>query len=433
MSKLASLQQQRAAKSREQMQMIEARNAAEGSDFTEDQTIQFRALDADIKELDIKIADEESVVAAQKRAAELDGVYLTSSGNGEQKEKEAIAKRFDMKRALSFSVDSRSLDGVEKEVNEMALEELRNQGLEVPQRGFSIPSEMMFRADSHTVTQDDGGFGGELVQETGGLVLPRFVDRLSIQDLGVDVKSGLVGNYPLFTGAEFTFQNVAETEKVNAQKSGYTKRVLTPKRTAMKTAISQQLLAQSSINVESDVRGSISRALNKRLILDLINGDGNAPNTLGILNDDLAFEYNGDEGPLTLAKILQLEGEVDEENVVGNDFKFLIHKKLASLAKGIPLDKGSGRFLMDVANKLYGTDTVKTSLLPTLTGVIDNYPLIYGDFSSVIAGFWGGMNIVVDPYTSIDSNEINLVVNVHRDIMASNPKAFAVNKKITLS
>lgn len=431
MSTLAQLQQQRAAKVKQQQTLIDDRNATEERSFTTEQEKKFNDLDAEIRSFDSQIETEKKIIAAEKRNAALGGVP-TGGKSSEQKEKDQILKRFDMKKALKHQIRKEAIDGVEAEVNQMGMAELRSQGLDVPEMGINLPSEMMFRADSHTVTQDAGNFGGSLVKEDMGMVLPTFVNRLSIQDLGVDVKSGLVGDYPLHSGAEFTFQNVDETAALTAQKAGYAKRVLKPKRTGMLAKISNQLLAQSSINVESDIRQRVSTALNNRLILDLLNADGTGPNPLGLLND-ATFVSALAEGPLTLAKILELEGAVDDEDSVYGNNTFLIAKKLAAFAKGIKVDEGSGVFLMDMENKLYGTDTFKTSLMPVLSGAADNYPVIYGDFSSVVAGFWGGMNILANPYSSAASNELELVINVHRDIKASNPKAFAVNKKVTLS
>lgn len=439
-NKLAELQQTRAAKVNAQGEMIEARKASESGKFSEEESRKFNGLNAEIRSLDAEIDEEKEVIEAEKRQADLNGKPVEKPKEkregGEQKEKREVLARFSMKRAMEFQLDNRNFDGVESEVNEIAKEEMRSQGLEVPRRGINIPSEMMFRADSHTVSADAGGYGGNLVREELGELLPTFVDKLAIEDLGVTVKRGLVGNYPLNRGSEFAFENLAETAPTTPQKGAYDKRVMKPKRTALETGLSNLLLSQSSFNVDQDVRQRITIALNKRFILDLINGDGIDPNTLGLLNDTLGFESATAEGPLTLDKILELEGELDDQNVNGSPI-FLLHKKLASVAKGINLDTGSGQFLMDKNNDLYGNKTVKTSHMPVLVGSgttpPDLYPVIYGDFSNAYAGFWGGMNLIVDPYTKAGSNEIRMIVNVHRDIMAANPQGFVVNKKITLS
>lgn len=360
--------------------------------------------------------------------------------DGEQREQRSVERRFDVKRMMGFVVDRAKADGAEAEINEIAIAELRNSGVQnVNTKGFNVPSSMAFRgaksvsrADAQTVGEDAGAFGGTLVKEDAGVVLPNFVDRLTIEDLGISPKYDLVGDYPLHSIADFAFENVGETEGLTPQKTGMAKRVLKPKRTGMMAYISNQLLAQSSINVMGVLQSRITEALNRRLFQDMINGDGTAPNCLGILNDALAFDFAGAAGALSLAKILELEGEIDEENATENGRRFLLHTKLASIAKGIPLDAGSGLFLMDKDNSLYGMPATKTTLVPTLNGGAE-YPLIYGDWPSIEAGFWGGLNIKADDTTRADSNEVRLIINVHRDIMASNPKAFAANKKITIA
>lgn len=437
MKKSDVLKQERTAKVDAQNTVIQLAKA-ENRDFTADEAAAFDTRDAEIAALDAKIdraikAEKIELDVASRTAAPVIPASVPSTDGGEAQERAEVLAKFSMKRALNLSVDNRSFDGAEQEVNAMALEELRSQGLQTPGKGFNVPSDLFMRATGQSVTEDGGVNGGTLVKESQGRMLPTFVDRLTIEDLGVNVMTGLVGDYPLHRGGEYAFQNLGETEKTTPQKAAYDKRVLKPKRTAMTVAISNQLLAQSAFNVDQDVRNRTTTALNKRLMLDMLNGDGVAPNCLGLLNDTLAFEFGGAEGPLTLAKILELEGEVDDENVPTGNARFLIHKKLAALAKGIQVDAGSGVFLMSMMNELYGTPATKTSLLPVLSGAADNYPLIYGDFANVDAGFWGGMNIVTDPYTLSDSNEIRMTINIHRDIMAANPQGFAVNKKITLN
>jgi len=436
MKTLAELQQERAQRIKAQSDLLTEVRTSEKKEFSEEQQTRFDGFTTEIESLDGKIAQARNIEAAEKRQAALTGDPIEKpkedKSGGEQKEKRKLMAQFSIKRAMELQLDNRSFDGAESEVNEIAKEEMRSQGLKLSGRGINIPSEMMFRANSHTVSEDAGAFGGKLVREEVGEILPTFVDKLAIEDLGVNIKRGLNGDYPLNRGSEFTFENLAETASTTTQKGAYDKRVMQPKRTALETAISYQLLEQSAFNVEQDIRDRITIALNKRLILDLINGTGIGPDPLGLLNDVLAFEFGGAEGPLTLTKILELEGAVDDENVPTGNAIFLIHKKLAAIAKGITVDAGSGLFLMNSLNELYGTKAIKTSHLPVLAGTADNYPLIYGDFANVYAGFWGGINLIADPYTKAGSNEVRMIVNVHRDILAANPQGFAVNKKITL-
>ena len=433
MKRSDALKQKRAAVVRKWDALVKLAET-ENRDLTQEENDLIISYRTEADSFDGQIDAQESLEQREISSALAGGAIV----DGEQNEQKKVEKRFDVKRMMGFVVDRSKADGAEAEINEIAITELRNSGVQnVNTKGFNIPSAMAFRgaatrAAAQTVSEDSGGFGGSLVKEDTGVVLTNFVDRLTIEDLGISPKYDLVGDYPLHSIADFAFENVTETEGLTVQKTAIAKRVLKPKRTGMMAYISNQLLAQSSINIMGVLQSRITEALNRRLFQDMINGDGTAPNTLGILNDSMAFDFAGTAGALTLAKILQLEGEIDEENATENGRRFLMHTKLASIAKGLALDSGSGLFLMDKDNTLYGMPVTKTTLVPVLETNTE-YPLIYGDWPTIEAGFWGGLNIKADDTTRADSNEVRLIINVHRDIMASNPKAFAANKKITIA
>ena len=433
MKRSDALKQKRAAVVRKWDALVKLAET-ENRDLTQEENDLIISYRTEADSFDGQIDAQESLEQREISSAVAGGAIV----DGEQNEQKKVEKRFDVKRMMGFVVDRSKADGAEAEINEIAITELRNSGVQnVNTKGFNIPSAMAFRgaatrAAAQTVSEDSGGFGGTLVKEDTGVVLTNFVDRLTIEDLGISPKYDLVGDYPLHSIADFAFENVTETEGLTVQKTAIAKRVLKPKRTGMMAYISNQLLAQSSINIMGVLQSRITEALNRRLFQDMINGDGTAPNTLGILNDSIAFDFAGTAGALTLAKILQLEGEIDEENATENGRRFLMHTKLASIAKGLALDSGSGLFLMDKDNTLYGMPVTKTTLVPVLETNTE-YPLIYGDWPTIEAGFWGGLNIKADDTTRADSNEVRLIINVHRDIMASNPKAFAANKKITIA
>ena len=100
-------------------------------------------------------------------------------------------------------------------------------------------------------------------------------------------------------------------------------------------------------------------------------------------------------------------------------------------AKAIKKDAGSGLFLYD-NNNMNGNKYVASSLVPTLdTGA--SHPLIFGDWKQMSVGFWGGMNILVDPYTKASTSQIKLNIELFNDVTVTNEKAFAINKVATVA
>ena len=56
--------------------------------------------------------------------------------------------------------------------------------------------------------------------------------------------------------------------------------------------------------------------------------------------------------------------------------------------------------------------------------------LIFGNFQDLYIGQWGGLDIVVDPYTSKKTAEIEICLNAWNDVLVAEPKSFAAIKDI---
>lgn len=442
MKKVAELRQELAQLIAQQRQIVDPADA-EKRELTPEERTKFDEKQNEIKakkeELQRAIDLEENLrhVADNPQPGQarsfMPPVHMGGDG-GEARELAKIYGEFRMGMAVASLRSGKGIDGVVKEVNDIAVSELRNLGLAVINEGFNIPASMM-RASAQTVTEDGGAYGGKLVKEAAGELLTPFVPRLTVEELGVKVLMGLTGDYPLISSEEFEFQNLAETAAATVQKVEYDKRILKPKRSACVAAISNQLLIQSSIDVENDIRANIGRALNRRVFMDLINGSGTGANPLGLLQDDI-LESATAQGIIARAKANELRGLVMSENATKEKLAFLMHTLLYNNAANVKIDEGSGLFLVDAQGNFNNTKTFETSMVPILDGEDPGdkcYPLIYGDWDAARVGFWGGMNIQADPYTGMAANTTKLVINVHKDSMASNPKAFAVNRTITLA
>ena len=50
---------------------------------------------------------------------------------------------------------------------------------------------------------------------------------------------------------------------------------------------------------------------------------------------------------------------------------------------------------------------------------------VYGDFSNLAIGSWGGVDLTVDPYTKAGDGQVRIVVNMYVDEVVLRPEAFA--------
>ena len=56
--------------------------------------------------------------------------------------------------------------------------------------------------------------------------------------------------------------------------------------------------------------------------------------------------------------------------------------------------------------------------------------MLFGNFSDVIVGQWGGLDIIVDPYTLKKSAQVEITMNAWHDVFVRHDESFAAIKDI---
>jgi hypothetical protein len=429
MTKLAQLQQDRAAKVIAQKTLIDTRNA-ENREFTETEQTEFRTLDTQVQALDSKIIDEQAVETAQARAAALDGVTIPGSANrGEAAEKAAIHGKASIIAAIRSRLSGKELTGAEAELDAIGRAENRAAGVTTPDSAAIVIPLGVTRATQHTVTQDAGEYGGQLVTASAPVLQDPFMPKLFVEELGATFFSGLsAGDVPLPNANNFNMEWLAEGASVTGQKQKFVGPSLSAKRAAASASITNSLINQASVGVEEYVRNLLGQAGSRILNGAAINGGGGVAPT-GILNTTGVLTGSSSAAAVATHDLLvQLESLVDSADASDVSRGWLMHPKVRAALMTIKKDAGSGRFLLELIDQLMGYRYVSTNLVPTLDdGGTAVYPLIYGDFSQLFVGQWGAMSIAVDPYTELAADSVRLVANLYADVAIAKPTAFAKN------
>ena len=433
MKKSDALKQQRNALLVLQDALV-AKGGAENRAMSNEENAEFDTRQAEIDVLGVQIERQISIEANEviRLAANAGNV---PSGDGEQKEKEAIKKRFSISKAIREANPAMGrgvLTGVEKEVHEMGVAESRAAGVDVPSDTmFSLPLSML-RATQQTVTQDAGAYGGALVQNQAPRMVEPLRPRLILEDLGATFLTGLTGgNIPLVVGNDFAMEFLAEGAAITPQKKVFAGPTLAPKRAGGAVDISNQLLLQSSLDVETMIMQGLVNGFSQLLHSACINGAGGvAPlGLLGVVGVNASTQVAA--GASTWARIVELQALIEEDNATDASLGYLLHPKLKAALKQITKDAGSGRFLFE-DGLIDGVKAISSSLVPTLDAAgTPVFPLIYGDFSQMTIGQWGAINVSINPYSADLANSVRLVLNTHADMQVANPKAFAKNAFLT--
>lgn len=358
-----------------------------------------------IRELDVANAEE----AAEQALAE------RSFRSKEKQEK----RRFSLLKFIN-EVASDSLSGLELDAAEEGAREYDRLGF--TRQGQVIPSFLLRDILGQSVTED----GDVLGEVRPAVFMPQLNNRLTVQNLGATVLTGLVGKVPVASSGAVTAEWAAEGKDVAVKKINWAKNMLSPKRNVTRTAVTKDLLRQTSYDVEAYLIRLMQNAHNELVEAGVIAGAVDGPTgilkTAGVKVIDAA-------GAITWENIVALETAVNENNANKGRLGYLTNAKVWGAMKTTPKVDGGDRFIMEenAGNRLNGYPVDWTNIVPSA----DGSAMIFGNWEDLFVGEWGGFDIVIDPYTQAGSAQIIITINAWNDAIVAEPKSFAVLKGIT--
>lgn len=379
---------------------------------------------AEVKALMLELEQAETVEAVAQQAADR-----------ELDRRQRVAGRpFSLVRYIAGIVAG-NLEGIEKEVDEMGAQEYERLGL--TRRGHVIPSAYLRVASGQNYTT--AADGGNLTEEGERRYFDILNDKLVVAGLGATVLTDLVGTFTAIGSSAVQAAWEGEGDKNELKKVAYSKLTMTPHRSSISVATTKDLLRQTSLDVEADLLSKITDAHAGLLEKAAINGSGSDGEPTGILNTSgigsVAMGTNG--GAIDWKHIVALETEVNSKNANRGRMAYLSNAKVNGALKVTEMATGTARFLLsnEAPKTLNGYPFDWTNLVPSTltkgTAASKCSALIFGNFQDLYIGQWGGLDIVVDPYTGARNGEIIITLNAWNDVKVVEPKSFAAIVDIT--
>jgi len=338
---------------------------------------------------------------------------------------------YSVRRAILSLADSNFGNCLEREVSEEIGKRLGGstpRGIFVP-LGLRLPQLPQQRALTTTA-----GAGGQFVFTQGGSLIELLRAALTVGRLGATVLDQLQGPvlFPKqLTAGTLTWvseapgSDVADSDLTTGSVS------LSPKSAISTTAFSRQLLMQSSLDVEALVRADLVAVNAQGIDKAAIQGTGTLQ-PLGVLNTtgigDVAIGTNG--GYPTYAHLIELEIKLFNANVRLTKPGFLTTPGIRGYLKQTPKISGYPEYLwrpqdLEVLDSLPAL--VSNNVPSTLTKGTssDCHAIILGNWSDLIIGLWGVIDIIVDPYRLKKQAVIEVTSFVMVDVALRYPVAFA--------
>lgn len=207
---------------------------------------------------------------------------------------------------------------------------------------------------------------------------------------------------------------VGETEPTFGQVS------LAPKLVGGYTDVTRQMLQQSSIGMEGLIRADLAATIGIAIDLGALQGSGSSGQPTGIkntsgINAPTAFAAVNP----TFAEVVAMETAVAEDNALMGNLAYILNATMRGALKTTALDAGSGRFVYENGNM--------NGYRGLMSNQVTAGDLYFGNFSDLLLGFWGGLDILVDPYTASTTGTVRIVAMQTVDVAVRHAVSFAVN------
>ncbi len=366
-------------------------------------------------------------------------------------------KQFSFLRAINAQIQRDwSKAGFEKECSDAVSKTLKRDA-----HGCFVPYDVMGRGlmerDQVGPTQSDmilrlltASLSRDLQKQVGSaggytiatdLLAANFIEllrnRMMVRRMGATILGGLVGDVaiPSQTGGATAYW-VGESVDPTESQQTFGQLGLTPKTVGAFSDISRKLLMQSSIDVEGFVRSDLATILALAMDLAAINGKGSAGEPVGILQTTGIGDVAGGTNGLAPAwlHIIELETDVASANAdvgtMGYLTNALVRGKLKQVQKATNLDfiwtdspaeVGMGSlngYRAGVSNQVPSNLTKGTAV-----GICS--AILFGNFADLIIAEWGGLDLMVDPYTGGAQGTVRVRVLQDVDVALRHPASFS--------
>ena len=285
--------------------------------------------------------------------------------------------------------------------------------------GCFVPHDVLLNRAMNTGVASEGG---DLVgtDHLGNEIIMALHDRTVLSTLGVRNLNGLVGNIdiPKVTGIP-NVQWIAEGASPTDSELTLSSVTMSPKTVAGATPFTRKLAIQSDPSVEALVRQEILTALAVGIDTGVLVGSAGSPTAL-IATSGVLTQAIASAGSPTWGEIVGFESQVATANALMGNPYYLTTSAVVGNLKTTSKDSGSGLFLMSDNNTVNGHPVLATNLLPTDT-------IIFGDFSQILVGYWGALDLVTDTSTLATSGGTVLRVFQDLDSAVRYPQAFCKN------
>lgn len=327
-------------------------------------------------------------------------------------------KRFSLMRALRALANPTDRALQKEAAFEFECSEAAQRAFGQSAQGILVPADVLRQWNKRDLnTSDDAGLVGQNFRPDA------FVDALrnasSVMQAGATMLTGLQGNVKIpKKSATSSGGWFAEGSAASESEATFTSITMSPKTVGAFTDVTRNLMMQGSPDVESLIRNDLAASLAIAIDLGALSGSGSSGQPTGIRATSGINTKDFAATNPTFAEIVGMETEVAADNALRGNLAYIINAAMAGALKTTAKDSGSGLFVLQ-NGEMNGYRTIVSN--QAATG--DAY---FGNFADLLIGMWGGLDILVDPYTSSTTGTVRIVAMQSVDVAVRHAVSFCL-------
>ena len=283
-------------------------------------------------------------------------------------------------------------------------------------QGIFVPGDVQAR----TMTSGTATAGGNTVATD--LLADSFIDRLEkamlTAQLGTILR-GLSGDcaIPRNSGTNTAGWISAEGSDSAESEASFAQVTLSPNTVGGYTDVSRRLLLQSSMDIEGFVRNDLATRIGQAMDVAALGGTGSSGQPTGITETSGVNAADVAAGGVpTWAELVAFETAVAADDALQGRLAYMVTAAIAGSMKTTSKDDGSGQFLLDGA--------IANGREVFVSNNLESGQIIFGNWSDLLIGFFGGLDINVDTATGSRAGTVRIVALQDADIAVRNAVSF---------
>ena len=284
--------------------------------------------------------------------------------------------------------------------------------------GLTLPAEVMHNWNARDInTSDDAGGVGE--RFLPGSFIEALRNASGVIAAGATLLRDLEDNVkiPKATGTSTAAWISAEGGAAAESEMTLGSVTMSPKTASMYTEVTNQMMQQSTLDMENIIRNDLAAGIANLIDTGALAGSGSSGQPTGIDNQTgVNTQSFASASTPTFAEIVAMEGSVLGDNVVLSNPGYLTTSAVAANMKSTSKDTGSGTFILDNGqangHPVYVSNAVASGVA------------YFGNWADLLIGFFGGIDILVDPYSNSANSVTRLRATQFVDIAVRHAQSF---------